>query len=81
MYRPTVSPSATKCSHVIDETILVYGHDDIKNLGHSMSDFMNVWTMLWLAGLGDYAHDIAFFNMDAIRMGHNYHDDLGTFSK
>ncbi len=46
-----------------------------------MSDFMNVWAMLWLAGLGDYAHDVAFFNMDAIRMGHNYYDDLGTFSK
>lgn len=81
MYAPSVNPSHTQCTHFINETVLVYGHDDIKNLGHSMSDFMNVWTMLWLSGLGDYSHEIAFLNMDAIRMGHNYYDELGQFKK
>jgi hypothetical protein len=66
---------------MLNETVLVYGHDDIKNLGHSMSDFMNVWAMLWISGLAAYSKDIVFLNMDAIRMGHNYYDDLGKFSR
>lgn len=80
-YDAAVNPAATRCNYVINETIVMYGHDDIRNLGHSMSDFMNVWAMLWLAGLGNYAQDIAFFNTDAIRQGHNYYDDLGKFSR
>jgi hypothetical protein len=79
-YEAVVGPGS-RCDYVINETVVVYGHDDIKNLGHSMSDFMNVWAMLWLSGLGSYAKDIVFLNMDAIRMGHNYYDDLGKFSR
>jgi hypothetical protein len=67
------------CSHVINETVLLYSHDDIHNLGHSLSDFMNVRTMLWLAGLGEREHSVVFFNVDAVREGHNYNDDLGRF--
>jgi len=80
-YDASVNADVTRCDYVMNETVLVYGHDDIGNLGHSMSDFMNVWTMLWLAGLGNYANDVTFLNTDAIRQGHNYHDDLGKFSR
>jgi hypothetical protein len=80
-YQPGIQTKAVSCDYVINETVLVYGHDDTKNLGHSMSDFMNVWAMLWLSGLGNYAQEMVFLNMDAIRMGHNYYDDLGRFSR
>lgn len=39
-YGPTVDPETTKCNYVFNETVLAYSHDDIKNLGHSMSDIM-----------------------------------------
>lgn len=76
-----MNPQQSRCDYVIDETVVVYGHDDIRNLGHSMSDFMNVWAMLWLSGLTKYSKDILFLNMDAIRMGHNYYDDLGALGR
>jgi len=50
-------------------------------LGHSMNDFMNVWAMMWLSSTGEYASDMSFLNIDAIRMGHNYHDELGAFGR
>jgi hypothetical protein len=78
-YKPVVNPDATRCDFVVNETVLAYSHDDIQNLGHSMSDFMNVWLMLWLSRTGAYAKDMHFMNIDALRMGHNYHDVLSQF--
>lgn len=78
-YQPAVRPDSTRCDYVVDGTVLAYSHDDIKNLGHTMSDFLNVWLMLWLAQYGGHARDIHFLNIDALRMGHNYHDVLGQF--
>jgi hypothetical protein len=44
-----LNPNSAHCDVHIDGTAIAYGHDDIKNLGHTMSDFMNVWAMTWLA--------------------------------
>lgn len=76
-YKPEIDFTQQKCSFVLNETVVIYGHDDAKNLGHSMSDFMNVWAMLWLSGFTKHAKDIVFLNTDAIRMGHNYYDEMG----
>lgn len=76
-YKPIVNSAKDRCDFVMNETVVVYGHDNIRNLGHSISDFMNVWVMLWLSGMAKHAKDITFLNMDAIRMGHNYHDEMG----
>ena len=65
---------------MVNETVLAYSHDNIHNLGHSMSDFMNVWAMLWLSGTGQYAREMSFLNIDALRMGHSYQDQLNQFS-
>ncbi len=56
-YGATIDPSssAAHCDVTLDETMLAYSHDDIANLGHSMSDFMNVWAMLWMSGLAPYS--------------------------
>eukprot|EP01038_Epipyxis_sp_PR26KG_P010548 gene10548-14170_t len=80
-YKPSVDPKVTKCNYVFNDTVLVQSHDDIHNLGHSMSDLMNVWAMLWLAGAGSYSQEMTFINIDAIRMGHNYHDELTEFTQ
>ena len=77
-YAPSVQPDSTTCQYVVSETTLVYSHDDTKNIGHTMSDFMNVRAMLWLADLAspDQVGAVNFLNIDAIRMGHNYLDEL-----
>eukprot|EP01034_Spumella_vulgaris_P037705 gene37705-46518_t len=31
-----------------DGTVLLYSHDYLINLGHTLNDMMNVWLMLWL---------------------------------
>ena len=45
-YGPTVDPATTKCDYVFNETVLAYSHDDINNLGHSMSDIMVTHTYI-----------------------------------
>ena len=37
-----------KCDHILEGTVLLYSHDNIRNMGHTMNDIMNVWVMLWL---------------------------------
>lgn len=78
-YQPSVDPASAHCDYVVPQPVLAYSHDDIQNLGHSMSDFMNVWLMLWLSQTGARAQDMLFLNIDALRMGHNYHDVLSQF--
>ena len=79
IYSPGLDKENTVCDHVFNETVLMMSHDNIRNLGHTMSDFMNVWLMLWLANEAQNIRDISFLNMDALRLGHNYDDDLGAF--
>lgn len=80
-YQSGLDPSRSRCDYVLNETVLAFSHDDIRNLGHSMSDFMNVWSVLWLAGISEYQQQITFLNIDAIRQGHNYHDELFSFKR
>lgn len=79
VYSPGLDKENTVCDYVFNETVLMYSHDNIRNLGHTMSDMMNVWLMLWLADEAQNIRDISFLNMDALRLGHNYDDDLGAF--
>jgi hypothetical protein len=63
----------------IEETVIAYGHDNVENLGQTMNDYMNIWTMMWLAGVSQYSKQITFLNIDAIREGHNYNDKINQF--
>ena len=78
-YKPSVDPNSAVCDFVFNETVVPYSHDDINNLGHSMSDFLMVWAIMWLGGVAQYSRDITFINIDAIRMGHNRDDQLSAF--
>lgn len=33
-YASSVRPATEKCDFVMNETVVMYGHDDIRNLGH-----------------------------------------------
>ena len=79
VYSPGLDKANTVCDYVLNETVLMYSHDNIRNLGHTMSDMMNVWLILWIANEAQNIRDISFLNIDALRLGHNYDDDLGAF--
>ena len=35
---------------------------------------MNVWVMLWMAGVARHSKQITFLNVDSFNLGHNFHD-------
>jgi hypothetical protein len=78
-YKPMDDPSTATCDYVITTPVLAYSHDDINNIGHTLSDLMNVWAMLWLSSEAPMAKDMHFLNIDAIRMGHNFDDQPSQF--
>jgi hypothetical protein len=65
-----------KCDYVINGTVLLYSHDDITNLGHTMNDILNVWVMLWMHKAARHTKSITFLNVDSFKLGHNHHDAL-----
>jgi hypothetical protein len=81
MYGPVINSSSATCDYTFTNPVLLYSHDEVHNLGHTISDFMNVFAMLWLSGLGPHAHSVSFFNVDAIREGAAYKDETTAFFK
>jgi len=83
IYKPDIDGSTDAiCDYVFNETVLVYSHDNIKNLGHSMlADFMNVWTMMWLSGNSRKSKDITLLNIDGIFKStvHYNHDKTNQY--
>ena len=72
--------SSDTCDYVINGTVLLYSHDDIRNLGHMMNDIMNVWVMLWLdQGRARQASLTPFLNIDSFKLGHNFQDEPNAF--
>lgn len=62
------------CNYYFNETVLGYSHDNIKSFSHVMSDYLNVWTALWVSGMTQYTKDITFLNIDGLYKGHVYDD-------
>jgi hypothetical protein len=60
-----VDPSTTKCDYVFNETVLAYSHDDIQNLGHSMSDIM---VHAYILNIHKYIHHNIRFVHSLLRM-------------
>jgi hypothetical protein len=77
LYSPTLS--SNQCDVVYNGTLLLYSHDDIRNLGHTLNDVMNIWIMLWLAGVGRYGKNIDMLNIDSFKLGHNFDDEPNSF--
>ena len=44
----TSTKNNMKCDNILEGTVLLYSHDNLRNMGHTMNDIMNVWVMLWL---------------------------------
>ncbi len=77
LYSPQLS--SKRCDVVYNGTLLMYSHDDIRNLGHTLNDIMNVWVMLWMSGLAKHAKSVDMINIDSFKLGHNFDDKPNHF--
>jgi hypothetical protein len=75
----TNGPSSQQCDVIHNGTVLLYSHDDIRNLGHTLNDIFNVWVQLWLATLGSHGDEIDMLNVDSFKLGHNFDDEPNAF--
>eukprot|EP01039_Chlorochromonas_danica_P004295 gene4295-4715_t len=75
----STSLSSGKCDVVYNGTLLLFSHDDIRNVGHTMNDIMNVWVSLWLGGIARYSREIDMLNIDSFKLGHNFDDKPNRF--
>lgn len=75
LFSPTLA--SPTCDYVLPGTVLMYSHDHIPNLGHTMQDIFNVWLMTWLSGSGSRGmRNITFLNVDALRQYNNFDDEV-----
>ena len=77
LYQPYIS--SDKCDYIHNGTVLMYSHDHISNLGHTLNDIMNVWVMLWLENIARISKDINFLNIDSFSLGNNHYDKTNIF--
>lgn len=77
LYSPQLS--SQKCDYVHNGTVILYSHDDIRNLGHTLNDVFNVWVMLWLAGVARQSKQLNMLNIDSFKLGHNFDDEPNAF--
>jgi hypothetical protein len=66
------------CDYVINGTVVLFSHDDIRNLAHTMNDILNVWQLLWLHKLAANTRDLTFLNIDSFALGYNFNDRIDS---
>lgn len=48
-YKPDIDGThEAMCDYYFNETVLAYSHDNIRHLGHTFNDLLNIWAMLWM---------------------------------
>ena len=67
------------CDYVHNGTVLMFSHDEIRNLGHMLNDIFNVWVMMWLDGLAGSSQSLDMLNIDSFKLGHNFDDQPNAF--
>lgn len=73
---PSRPPSSKAvCDYVVEDTVLLFSHDNIRNMAHTLNDVMNVWLMLWLDGRAGNTSTMPFLTIDALKLYNNF-DDL-----
>eukprot|EP01038_Epipyxis_sp_PR26KG_P010549 gene10549-14171_t len=70
LYKPDIEGTEEAiCDYVFNETVIAFSHENIRNLGITISDYLNVWAMLWLGGISQESRDVTFLNIDSLRKG------------
>lgn len=82
LYKPDIEGQGEAvCDYVFNETVVAYSHENIRNFGQMVTDYMNVWSMMWLSGVSQQSKDISFLNIDAIKKGKYFGDLPNQFFK
>lgn len=69
------------CDYVIENDVLLYSHFDSRNLGATMNDMLNVWSILWLTGLSESSRNVWLLNADALRPDRpSFNDVIGSMA-
>lgn len=71
--------SPAYCDVTLSGTVLLYSHDHIHNICHTMQDFMNVLLILWMEGAARHSEQITFLNVDSLRLYNNNEDLINGF--
>jgi hypothetical protein len=72
------SSGPAMCDYVINGTVILYSHDDIRNLAHTMNDIMNIWQLLWLHNLASAAAEVTLLSIDSFALGYNFEDRIDS---
>ncbi len=84
LYKPDIEGrDEAICDYVFNETVIAYSHDNIRNYHYMISDYLNVFAMLWLSGYNKYMNDVSFLNIDGLnsRKGKYNGDQVNQFFK
>lgn len=73
------SSSPAVCNYVIEDTVLLFSHDNIRNMAHTLNDVMNVWVMLWMNGLAGNISSVPFLTIDALKRYNNFDDMVNQY--
>jgi hypothetical protein len=80
LYKPDiVGREEAVCDYMFPEPVLAYSHENIRNFGLVSSDYLNVWTMMAVAGISHISRDVSFLNIDGIRRGKYFADMPNQF--
>lgn len=76
LYKPDIEGrDEAVCDYVFNETVLMYSHENIRNFGSTVNDYVNVWTLLWLADMAQSSRDVTLFHVDGIGKRSKYTAD------
>ena len=75
----TSLPAGAQCDSSIMGTVMMYSHDNIRNICHTMQDLMSVLLILWLDRAAGHSKDITFLNVDSLRLYNNNNDEINDF--
>lgn len=76
LYKPDIEGRESAiCDYVFNETVIMYSHENIRNFGMMITDYLNVWSLLWLSGHGRTSRDVSLLHIDGIKRG-RYSGDL-----
>ena len=68
-----------RCDNILNGTIILFSHDNIRNMGHTMNDILNVWLMLWLDYQASYIHNLSLLTIDALKLYNSFDDIINQF--
>lgn len=78
LFSPTLS-SSDRCDVYFPGVTIVFSHDIVMNLAHTLNDIMNAWLLSWLEGIAHNMKEVRFMTIDSLKSYHNWDDVINQF--